>query len=215
MDQVPRYDPISLDAPALCCLRGGVEIFDGLDLSCGPGSAIVLKGRNGAGKSSALLTLAGHIPQNRKSFQWIGLDPDQSPAALMHFLGHLPAIQNGLTVHENLAFWCTVHGGDPGRIEAALKAASLDSIAQLPCETLSAGQTRRLALARLIAIPRPVWLLDEPTATLDSQGADWVGSLILSHLGSGGMAVIASHLEIGIETDPRVREVVLDGADAP
>lgn len=115
----------------------------------------------------------------------------------------MPAIKPNLTLRANLEFWVNLNGGERVRIDPALAEARLDHAADLAAGLLSAGQTRRLALCRLLVAPRPVWLMDEPTLALDAQGDQWVAGLIDSHLGAGGLAVIATHLPLKLSARPR------------
>lgn len=211
MEINPPLLPVNLFARDIALTRGGLDVFTGLSLEAGAGEAVLVRGPNGAGKSSLLLALGGHLPLKAGIIQWVGVDEDSQPGSHIHFVGHLPAVQRGLTVEENLAFWTCVYGGDEGRVGLALEAAGLAKIASLSAGVLSAGQTRRLALARLVAVPRPVWLLDEPTSALDAQGAGWVAALLTAHLDAGGLALAATHLDIGIEGDGRVKTLTLGG----
>lgn len=210
MQNFPPLPALRLSVTALGLSRGGLDILSGLCLEAGAGEAVLIRGANGVGKSSLLLALGGHLPLKSGTIQWFGTDEDRSPASHMHFVGHLPAIQRGLSVAENLAFWITLYGGEMARLDPALQAAGLGKIAALSAGVLSAGQTRRLALARLVAIPRPVWLLDEPSSALDAQGAAWVADLLRAHLEAGGLALAATHLDLGIEADGRVRSLALE-----
>lgn len=190
----------SVSAGELTLLRGGRPVLSDLSFSVRSGEALLLRGPNGAGKSSALMVLAGLLAPQSGAVTFSGGDPEARPFSHLHYVGHDPAIKTGLTLAENLGFWVDVLGGERARIGAALAAAGLGGLDGLDAGLLSAGQTRRLALARLIAVPRPLWLLDEPTTALDDQGAAWVGELIAGHLAGGGLAVIATHLDIAIAT---------------
>ncbi|MCD7058395.1 heme ABC exporter ATP-binding protein CcmA [Pelagibacterium xiamenense] len=202
--------PLGLTVSDLAIARGGVDVVVGFSAQIGAGQALVLRGPNGSGKSTTLLTLGGHLAKKAGVIQWVGLDPELREAAQMHFLGHLSAVQKGLSVRENLLFWTRVNGGETGAVDDALEAAGLGGLASVSAAVLSAGQTRRLALARLIAAKKPVWLLDEPTGALDAEGSEWVNALIGAHLERGGMAIIATHLPLGIEADARTRTVALE-----
>lgn len=203
----PRpFPPLALVARGLCCRRGGERVLDGLDLDLRGGEALVLAGPNGAGKSTALLALMGELTLESGTLEWAG---DDGEIGRFHFIGHLPAVKPGLTVAENLDFWIAAFGEAPGRRDDALRAAGLGGLGDVEAGLLSAGQTRRLALARLVAIRRPVWLLDEPTAALDAAGAAWVAALLKSHLADGGMAVVSTHLPLGIEEETGAKTLLL------
>ena len=200
---------ISLAAQDLACVRGGHPVFDRLDFTLSPGEALIVKGPNGAGKSSLLMVLAGLIAPAAGLLRFDGRDPEAAPGSHIHYLGHRGGIKPGLTVRENLSFWSDLYGGDEGLVKKALESAGLAGLSNLDAGVLSAGQTRRLALARLLAVPRPVWLLDEPTSALDTGGGDWVASALGAHLDGGGLAVIATHLPIGIEARPGIKALGL------
>lgn len=187
-----------LVAKDLTLIRGGRPVLSDLSFSVRSGQALYLRGPNGVGKSSALMVLAGLLDPQAGSKVFEGADPDAQPLSHLHYVGHDPAIKTGMTLAENLAFWIDVLGGDAGNVAQALSEAGLGGLDKIDAGMLSAGQTRRLALARLIAVPRPLWLLDEPTSALDTEGAEWVGRLISRHIAGGGLAVIATHLDIAI-----------------
>lgn len=187
-----------LVAKDLTLIRGGRPVLSDLSFTVRSGRALYLRGPNGVGKSSALMVLAGLLVPQGGSTAFEGGDPDAQPLSHLHYVGHDPAIKTGMSLAENLAFWVDVLGGNAGTVSQALSEAGLGGLDKIDAGMLSAGQTRRLALARLIAVPRPLWLLDEPTSALDSEGADWVARLISKHIASGGLAVIATHLDIAI-----------------
>ena len=187
---------LSVDRIAL--MRGGRPVLSDLSFSLSDGQALLLRGPNGVGKSSALMVLAGLLPPLAGTLGFSGRDPDARPHEHLHYLGHDTALKPGLTVRENLAFWVDVLGGDRAAIDSALAVVGLGAVASFDAAILSAGQSRRLSLARLIAVPRPLWLLDEPTSALDADGAALVGRLISDHIGAGGLAVVATHLDIAI-----------------
>jgi heme exporter protein A len=187
---------IRLRVESLSLTRGEATVLNGISFAVKSGGALLVTGPNGAGKTSLLLALAGFLRAAGGTIELTGLAKDSFAREAMHYVGHAPAIKNALGVAENLRFWSGLLGG--GDVMPALEAAGLGPLAHMPAGFLSAGQARRLALARLVAIPRPLWLLDEPTGTLDEQGAAWVNRMIALHLEGGGLAVIATHLPLGL-----------------
>jgi heme exporter protein A len=184
-----------LVADRLACRRGERFVFAGVSLTLPPGGALVLTGANGSGKSSLLRLLASLLVPAAGQVLWGGapiLDDLAAYRARLHYLGHLDAIKPALGVRETLAFWAGLRGSAP-QIDAALAAFGLDGIADWPCRWLSAGQRRRLALARLVATPASLWLLDEPTAALDADGEARLAAAIAAHRDRGGRAVVATH----------------------
>ncbi|HTZ03636.1 MAG TPA: heme ABC exporter ATP-binding protein CcmA [Xanthobacteraceae bacterium] len=195
-----------LTVAELACERGGREVFAGISFAVEGGEALLVSGRNGAGKSSLLRVLAGLIRPAAGRLSLEGGDPELSIAEQAHYLGHQDAQKGALSVAENLRFW-TGFFGRGGDTAGALAAVGLGGLAGLPAATLSAGQRRRLSIARLIAAPRPIWLLDEPTSTLDRGAQDRLAALMATHLAGGGLIVAASHGPIGL---PAVKELRLD-----
>src|SRR3954465_11235412 len=189
---------LRLSASGLGCVRGSRTIFDDINLELSSGEALALVGRNGSGKSSLLKLVAGLLRESAGRIELEGGAPDQTIGEQAHYLGHLDALKPSLTVAENLAFWVHYLGGDVASLPAALAGLGLGSLAELPAAYLSAGQRRRLSLARLVAVPRPIWLLDEPTSALDSAGQSLLTSLMGSHLAEGGLIVAATHGPLGI-----------------
>jgi heme exporter protein A len=194
---------MQLTASNLACIRGGREVFAGLNFSLSSGEAMMVTGRNGAGKSSLLRMIAGLlcVSDGRLALS----DADAVLAEQAHYLGHQDAIKNSLSVGENLQFWADYLGSREA-IEPALQAVELMPLAGLPAAYLSAGQRRRLSIARLVAVKRPVWLLDEPTSALDVSSQKRLAELMREHLAGGGMIVAAAHGSIGLE---RARELML------
>jgi heme exporter protein A len=177
-----------LAAEGLACARGGVPVLAGVHLAVAPGEALVLTGPNGAGKTTLLRTLAGIQPPAAGRIA--------APAEGVAYAGHLDAVKPTLTVAENLRFWAAVHGS--GDAAAALAALDLAPLADRAGRELSAGQRRRLGLARLLVAGRRLWLMDEPTVSLDGPTAARVAALIGAHLAAGGAAVIATHIPLGL-----------------
>jgi heme exporter protein A len=188
-----------LEAAELSIARGERVMLRGLDLVLGPGEALVLTGPNGAGKTSLLRALAGLLKPLAGTIALNGLSQAQDGeayAARLHFVGHRDAVKSQLSVRENLSFWIGLSGGAPKMLEAALTWFGLAALAELPASFLSQGQRRRLALSRLAALPRPLWLLDEPAAGLDDDAKARLEALIDDHRGQGGLVVMASHGEL-------------------
>jgi heme exporter protein A len=186
----------------LACRRGERLVFRGLDCRLPAGGALILSGPNGSGKSSLLRLLATLLPPAAGRLSWDGMPVTGDPAgyrALIHYVGHLDAVKPALNPREMLLFWAALRGAARPAIDAALAAFALDRVADWPCRWLSAGQRRRLALARLIAAPAPVWLLDEPTAGLDSDGEARLAAAIAVHRAAGGRVALATHQPIAIE----------------
>jgi heme exporter protein A len=187
-----------LVASQLVCQRGGRLVFSDLDFAVDAGEALVVTGRNGAGKSSLLRMLAGLLRVTAGALALEGGDPERSIAEQAHYLGHQDALKSQLTVGENLRFW-TAYLGGRGPAADALAAVGLDTLAELPAGYLSAGQRRRLSLARLVAIARPLWLLDEPTSALDAAAQAMLADLMRNHLARGGLIVAATHTPLGLD----------------
>ena len=194
-----------LSAADLTCNRGGRDVFRGLSFALSAGEAMVVTGRNGAGKSSLLRMIAGLVRIAAGQLALEGGAPDIPLREQCHYLGHQDAMKPSLSVAENLRFW-TEFLGAPGAIEPALEAVDLQLVTEVPAAYLSAGQRRRLSIARLVAAPRLVWLLDEPTSTLDAPSQKRLSDLMRAHLSGGGMIVAAAHGPIGLE---RARELML------
>ena len=197
---------MQLTCENLACSRGGREVFAGLNFNLPGGQALVVTGRNGAGKSSLLRMIAGLIHISAGRLALTGGEEDATLGEQAHYLGHQDAVKPSLSVGENLQFWTDYLGANRGEIEPALEAVDLSPLADLPAAYLSAGQRRRLSIARLVAVPRPIWLLDEPTSTLDLASQQRLADLMRGHLATGGMIVAAAHGPIGLE---RARELKL------
>jgi heme exporter protein A len=176
----------------LACARGGQRLFQGLNFTLAAGEAARITGPNGSGKTSLLRIVAGLLAPSagRIALQGAG---EAASAESMHFVGHQDAIKNALTVEENLVFWRAVLGGGAGAAHDALARLELARLAGFPARVLSAGQRRRLALARLLVAPRRLWLLDEPAAALDIGGQKTLADMIDAHLAAGGIAAVTAH----------------------
>jgi heme exporter protein A len=190
------------------CVRGGREVFAGLDFAAASGEALAVSGPNGSGKTSLLRLIAGLLTIADGS---IGLEGGETELTLpeqAHYLGHRDALKSALSVTENLSFWRDFLGGETFDASASLAAVGLDHAAHLPAAYLSAGQRRRLSIARLLVVRRPVWLLDEPTSALDTTGQSMFAALMGDHLARGGLIVAATHAPLGIAA----RELRIGGA---
>ncbi len=198
-----------LQAQGLACVRGERTVFQGLGFSLSPGEALILSGPNGAGKSSLLRLVAGLIPMAAGSLTWRGAPVADEPEIFnsqLVYVGHLDAVKPALSLAENLHFWAGF-GGVPEAVEAAVEAAldevDLGGLGDLPARFLSAGQRRRLGLARLALAPlglngRPLWLLDEPSVSLDVASVARLAGLVARHRAAGGMVMAASHVDLGL-----------------
>jgi heme exporter protein A len=190
------------------CVRGGREVFSGLDFEVSSGEALAVTGPNGSGKTSLLRLIAGLL---RTADGSIGLEGGEAELTLSeqaHYLGHRDPLKPALSVAENLAFWRDYLGGAAFDPTESLAAVGLDHAARLPAAYLSAGQRRRLSVARLLSVKRPVWLLDEPTSALDAAGQNLLTALMGDHLARGGLIVAATHAPLGISA----RELRIGGA---
>src|SRR5216683_2575627 len=188
-----------LSGRGVSCVRGGREVFSGLDFEASSGETLAVTGPNGSGKTSLLRLIAGLLAVADGS---IGLEGGEAELTLpeqAHYLGHRDALKPALSVVENLGFWRDFLGGAAFDAGKSLAAVGLDHAAHLPAAFLSAGQRRRLSLARLLAIKRPIWLLDEPAAALDSAGQDLFAGLMRDHLAQGGMVIAATHGPLEID----------------
>ena len=173
----------------LCVARGGVPVLMGVHLALDAGKALILRGPNGSGKTTLLRTLAGLQPPLSGT---IGGAEDR-----IAYAAHSDGLKSMLTVTENLEFWAEVFGQSD--IEPALDAFELESLRDRLAGALSAGQKRRLGLARLLVTGRPVWILDEPTVSLDKRAVGLFADAVSRHLENGGSALIATHIDLGLE----------------
>lgn len=179
---------MGLNVRDLACARGGLAMLEGVSFSISPGAALVLRGPNGCGKTTLLRTLAGLQPA-------LSGEIDCPPEAIA-YAAHADGLKATLSVAENLQFWAAIYGTSD--IDTALDQMNLRALARRAAQNLSAGQKRRLGLARLIVTGRPIWVLDEPTVSLDVASVALFGDVVRHHLASGGMAVIATHIDLGL-----------------
>ncbi|MGX5736817.1 heme ABC exporter ATP-binding protein CcmA [Bosea thiooxidans] len=193
------FPPTRLHAENLACRRGGRLIFEGLSFTLGQAEAIALTGRNGAGKSSLIAMLCGRLRPDGGTIQLEGGDEDAQLAEISHLVGHRDGLKTALTSRENLAFAQDVLGDPAATPEEALAVVGLPHAAELPVGYLSAGQRRRVALARLLVSRRPYWLLDEPMSALDSASQLMLAGLMRDHLAQGGAILAATHGPLGLD----------------
>ncbi|MGL5363606.1 MAG: heme ABC exporter ATP-binding protein CcmA [Bosea sp. (in: a-proteobacteria)] len=188
---------LSLTAEKLACSRGGRLVFDSVSFSLRAGEALVLTGPNGAGKSSLIAILAGRLPVDGGTLTFAG-GGDAPLAEHLHLVGHRDGLKSALTAAENLAFACDMLGASALEPKAALEAVGLAHAAALPVAYLSAGQRRRVALARLLVAHRALWLLDEPFSALDAASQAVLTGLMQAHLAKRGMIIAATHGPLGL-----------------
>lgn len=198
----------------LACLRGERLVFAGVDFALQAGDALLVTGQNGSGKSSLLRLMAGLLVPVAGTLEWRGRPVSADREAFvseLRYVGHLDAIKPALTVAENLAFWVKLAGRRSDMVGRGLEAFGLEHLAALPARVLSAGQRRRLGLARLVAAPAPLWLLDEPTVALDVASVAAVEAAIANHRAQGGIAVVSTNAPI---TLPDAQRLLMDDVDA-
>ena len=184
----------------LTCFRGERVVFGGLSFAVEAGQALVLRGPNGSGKSSLLRMMAGLLQPFTGAVQWhdgpIGDEPDQHHSRL-HYVGHADAVKPVLTVSENIGFWAALRTTSPN-VSAALSAFGISGLADVPGRFLSAGQKRRVNLARILAAPATLWLLDEPATALDANAITALQSAIAQHRADGGMVIASTHQDLNL-----------------
>ena len=182
---------MSLRITDLCIARGGIPVLEGLSFELAAGQALILRGPNGIGKTTLLRTVAGLQPPVSGT-----VDGGEDMIA---YAGHSDGIKPTLTVTENLTFWASVFGADS--IEPAIQAFDLDMLRDRPAGALSAGQKRRLGLSRMLVTGRPIWVMDEPTVSLDVKSVQMFANAVRAHLGQGGSALIATHIDLGLDSE--------------
>ncbi len=202
---------MDLEAGDISVKRGGRLALVAAGFTVRAGEAARLTGPNGAGKSTLLRALAGLLPLTAGDARYseLSLAADREAfSQLVAYAGHLDAVKPALTVRENLTHWAAIFGaGAVGadRIDAALSRFALDRIEDAPAGFCSAGQRRRLGLARLLVTDRPIWLLDEPTVSLDAASVEVFAEAVADHCAAGGVAVAATHIDIGLPAGPSLR----------
>ncbi|MBL8567119.1 MAG: heme ABC exporter ATP-binding protein CcmA [Hyphomicrobiaceae bacterium] len=209
---------MQLVAEDLVLSRGGRVIVDRLSFTVASGEALLLTGRNGAGKTTLIRGLAGFLAPTSGKVRLDGFDPERDMREACHYVGHQNANKAALTVIENLRFWQRFLGGQPASAESdqrlldAMERFELEPLADIPAGYLSAGQKRRLGLCRLLLAPRPLWLLDEPTVSLDAQSTALLAEIVGEHTAAGGLVLAATHLPLGLS---RTRELRLGSKPQP
>lgn len=185
-----------LECRDLTCVRNDKKLFTGLSFKLAKGKSLIIKGHNGSGKTSLLCIIAGLLDAQSGEVKWrrknINYDPFSFREDLI-YIGHKNALKEYQTVGQNLQFWRDVYGAKPTAFNAAIKKLRLKELLDMPCNMLSAGMRRRVALARLLLSPAKLWLLDEPFSHLDKKHVKIFSTIIKQHNKKGGVAVITSH----------------------
>lgn len=201
--------PALLDVADLACRRGGRPVFAHLSFVLGAGELLALLGRNGSGKTTLLRTLALLVRPDAGTIRWQGADVKLDPESWrgrLAWLGHLDGLKGDLTVLENLVASQHLRGGlaADDRLDLVLTAFDLPALASRPVRSLSAGQRRRTALARVMLSSAPLWLLDEPLNALDGPAQQAFRAVLQQHLAAGGLAIAATHVDLGVAAARRL-----------
>jgi len=203
---------MKLVADRLAGARGGRTLFSGLSFAIEGGEALLLKGPNGAGKTTLIRMIVGLLVPAEGRISLDGGDGERTLGEQCHYVGHLNALKSSLNVGESAAFWCRFLGGGLDRIDTALASFGLGHLRDIPAGYLSAGQRRRLGLARVLLAERPIWLLDEPTVSLDRAAQGMLTAAVDAHVAAGGVVVAATHAPLGFA---KSRELRLGNAAEP
>ena len=206
---------MKLNGKNIGCVRGGRLVLEEVNFTSEEYVPLMVKGPNGAGKSTLLRLVAGLVEYQEGDLTWIGDDgqpigEDTDPSSLFHYVGHLDVVKPAFTVSENLQFWADLYGV-PGDVDVALERMDLNYLRDVPGAYLSAGQKRRAALARLLIGKRPLWIMDEPSVSLDVEGVAMVVGLMKEHCAGGGMLMVTTHVEIGLDEVTRLDLPRLNG----
>ena len=191
---------MTLRVSNLAAVRSGRPVFSGLDFQLGAGEALAVIGPNGSGKSTLLRIIAELLPAETGTVTLDGGEEGEPVAERVHYLGHRDPLKSSLSPRETLKFWQNLLGAPRMSPEEALTRVNIAHATDLPSGFLSAGQRRRLSLARLLVSHRPLWLLDEPSAALDRVSSELFESLVVEHLHAGGLVMAATHLPFGFQT---------------
>ncbi len=184
------------------CVRGERQVLRAVSFSLESGAALMLRGANGAGKSTLLRLMAGLMRPASGIITWDGADIAEEPQdhnARLAYIGHADAVKPALSVLENVLFWASLSGAGGLRAMDALQALGIGHLSDLPGRYLSAGQRRRVTLSRMLTSGASLWLLDEPTTALDAETSETLRALIEGHMSAGGMAVISTHTDLGLD----------------
>lgn len=196
----------SLAVDGLCCLRGDRVLFEDLGFALAPGGVVQLEGPNGSGKTTLLRAICGLTPFETGTIYWRGTPRDEiidDFRAALTYIGHVPGVKRDLTAREDLMAWRALGAGESTcAADIAFERAGVAGLGDTPLRHLSAGQTRRVALARLIAMPTMLWLLDEPLTALDTDGKVLLETLLSEHATAGGMTVISTHHQLDLADIP-------------